>query len=195
MLKNLLVILLIGFGMYYWWSGRSIHYEPGIIVADVPLQRSVNDLESFMLGDYTVTPLASFSMDARVLSKSWYRFAEDSDIVPFDLALGWGPMSDESVIEDIDISQSDRKYFWRTDDLPLTRKQIVFYSANMHMIPADDAVLDTLKEIRKGSIISLSGYLVKLQAPDGRVWKTSLTRTDAGANSCELVYVEELSIF
>jgi hypothetical protein len=194
MIKSFFVIILTLLGLYYWWADRSIHYEPGILVDDVPLQRTLKDQDSFLLGEYVVTPLATFSMDARVLSKNWYRFDDESDIVPVDLALGWGPMSDEKVLEKIDISQSDRKYFWSSKDLPLTRKQVIFYSANMHIIPADEEVLNVLKEIREGHIISLSGYLVQIQGPDGKIRKSSLRRTDVGDNSCELIYVEEISI-
>ncbi len=182
------------FGLYYLWADRSIHYEPGILVDGIPLQSTIKVQDSFSFGEYTVTPLAAFSMDARVLSKSWYRLGDDADIVPVDLALGWGPMSDEKVLDKIDISQSDRKYAWRSRDMPLTREEITFYSANMHMIPSDESVIDVLKDIKEGNIISLSGYLVQLKSPEGKIWRSSLTRTDAGHNSCELIYVEYMSI-
>ena len=40
----------------------------------------------------------------------------ESDLAPVDLALGWGRMSDEAILKDIQISQSGRFYFWHTVD-------------------------------------------------------------------------------
>ena len=42
-----------------------------------------------------------------------YHFDMISDLVPEDLALGWGPMSDNHVLAAFDISQSARFYTWR----------------------------------------------------------------------------------
>jgi len=55
----------------------------------------------------------------------------DSDLIPEDLALGWGPMSDNRVLRKIDISQSNRFYYWRAPaDSPIGKDSIITHSAN-----------------------------------------------------------------
>jgi hypothetical protein len=115
-------------------------------------------------------------------------------MVPLDLALGWGRMSDSSVLEKLKIDQARRKYFWRTNHLPIPKHEISLCSANMHIIPANDLVLSTLKKIRQGQIIRFSGYLVQIRDEAGRKWASSLTRKDVGPGSCELVWVEKIQL-
>ena len=51
-----------------------------------------------------------------------------------------------------------------------------------------------LKNIRQGDIVTLKGYLVRVEAKDGWRWKSSLTREDTGGGACELIFVEDLEI-
>jgi len=60
----------------------------------------------------------------------------------------------------------------------------------MHMIPANAAVLQALKKAREGRFIQISGYLVEATNTQGWRWTSSLTRSDSGGGSCELVFVE-----
>ena len=46
-------------------------------------------------------------------------------------------MSDEAVIDQIEISQSGRWYRWHSDALLIPKLEIQTHSANMHLIPAD----------------------------------------------------------
>jgi hypothetical protein len=67
-------------------------------------------------------------------------------------------------------------------------QDIVRSSANMHMIPADDAVAAALRRIERGDRVRIDGWLVQIEAKDWR-WRSSLTRDDSGGGACELVYV------
>jgi hypothetical protein len=111
-----------------------------------------------------------------------------------DLALGWGPMSDESALERIDISQSGRFYFWHVKEFPIPRRDIEIHSANMHMIPATAEVERRLLRVRPGQVVALTGYLVEVRGSDGFRWRSSLTREDTGNGACELVWVEKLDV-
>ena len=71
-------------------------------------------------------------------------------------------------------------------------KEIISHSANMHMIPADEATAKTLNDVRPGEVITLGGYLVEVTKPKGWIWRTSTTRTDTGSGACEVVWVERL---
>lgn len=118
----------------------------------------------------------------------------ESDLSPVDLALGWGKMSDERVLDSIDISQSGRWYRWRTDKLPIPMREIETHSANMHLIPANKSIKSTINRTRIGDIVEFSGNLIRVDAKDGWRWLSSLSRTDNGGHSCELIWVEKFEI-
>jgi hypothetical protein len=101
-------------------------------------------------------------------------------------------MSDEKVLEKIDISQSGRWYYWQTDRFPIPRREIETHSANMHMIPANEEIEDALKKVRKGEVVKIEGYLVRIDGKNGYRWISSLTRDDTGSHACEVVFVKSI---
>ena len=191
----LLVVALLG-----WWLSPPIHSAraraPGMLVAEAPDQRDPESTATFQDKDFTITPLADFSLTARVLSRTDYGFDRESSISPTDLALGWGRMSDSAVLAGLDISQSNRWYFyhWSTDAPPIPKDEIIRSSANMHMMPADDTVRWELKQVRPGDVIHLEGQLIEARRSDGSVWRSSMTRDDSGDGACEVVYVRRLVV-
>ncbi len=193
-LRNLLFLLLIAVIVWQCQSTKTVSLGPGVKVAEAPRQSSLNNADSFEHEDYKVTPLADFSMQAKVLSREDYMLDRESDLSPIDLALGWQQMSDESVLSDIEISQSGRWYRWRVEQFPIPRRAIETQSANMHMVPADDFIASKLDDVVAGQIISLEGQLIKAEAVDGWRWRSSLSREDTGASACELIYVTDLQI-
>lgn len=177
------------------WATRERVHPPGVLVPEYPQQTIAEQAAPFALGDYLLTPRAAFRLRARVLSREDYRWSEGSDLAPIDLALGWGVMSDQAVLERIDVSQGARWYFTRYEHpAPISDRQIIRNSANMHLIPANDWVGDKLGELRASDIVQLRGLLVDADRPDGFYWRTSMTREDTGNGSCELFYVEHVFI-
>jgi hypothetical protein len=191
--KLIVFVALISFGAYQHFSNRPVFHGAGVLVSEQPIQERTREVE-FKFNDYTIHPLQSFHIKARVLSTKHYPFGREADLAPVDLALGWGAMSDESVLNDIQISQSNRFYFWRVDNFHVPREVIETSSANMHMIPADSQIAEKLKSIKAGQLIDISGYLVEAKSADGWRWKSSLTRKDTGRGACELVYVKAISV-
>ena len=190
-----LLILPLAWGAWSYWAERPIVHPPGVLVSTEPVQSALDAAPQLPARHgYQITPLQSFSLAARVLSKERYRFDGGAEISPVDLALGWGRMSDQAVLQAFDISQSGRFYFWHVKQFPIPRREIETHSANMHMIPATDDVERTLLRIRAGQIVSLAGYLVEVRGPNGMHWRSSLTREDTGAGACELVWVETLDV-
>jgi len=176
------------------WDSGPIEHPPGILVEERPLQVEVQP-STLTLDDYLLTRKASFEIRARVLSKEPYYLGRTADLAPIDLALGWGVMSDSSVLSQIDISQSARWYRTRYDlPPPIADKQIIFNSSNMHMIPARKDIERSLKKLREGDIVLIRGYLVDVDHDSGWYWRSSMSRLDTGDGACELVYVESLSV-
>ncbi len=64
----------------------------------------------------------------------------------------------------------------------------------MHLISASRDIRKRLSRVRKGDVVRIKGYLVKVDAGDNWHWQSSLTRKDTGEGACELVWVEEFEI-
>ena len=129
------VLILSGVALAYMlvrqWEERPIVHPPGILVQKPPIQRNLEP-DSFGIDDYLLTRKARFELRARVLSTRNYYLGRESDLSPVDLALGWGPMSDESVLQRIEISQSARWYRTRYEyPAPLSDQQIIHNSSNI----------------------------------------------------------------
>jgi hypothetical protein len=192
--KYFVFVIPIVIGVCVWGSNRPITHGPGEIAPDQPLQRIVSTSLHFERGEFIVWPLAEFHIKARVLSRKNYSFGQEAKLSPVDLALGWGPMSDEKVLSGVSISQSGRWYMWSVKELTVPRAHIERNSANMHMIPSTPQIKKQLKNLKKGSLIECKGYLVEITGPNGWYWKSSLSRNDTGQGACEVVWVEELNV-
>ena len=195
MKKILVLLILLGAGWHFYSQPGQVTLGPGVQASETPWQEANSSPDTHRVGNYTITELADFRIKAKVLSKKNYSMGREADLSPTDLALGWGNMSDESILEQIEISQSGRFYRWRVASFPVPRREIETSSANMHLIPATDIVESVIKEIRNGDIIELSGSLVKVESDsDDWRWKSSQTRNDTGNGACELIWVEQLQI-
>jgi hypothetical protein len=194
--KILFIVLVLLAGMAYRdWSLRDIEYPPGVLVSELPKQTDVRDPAPVMMDDYELTARADFKIRARVLSRENYSWGSEADLSPVDLALGWGVMSDQAVLDRIEISQGSRWYHTRYQlPAPISDREIIQNSGNMHMIPADNWVRKKLRGVRVGDIVWLQGKLVDIDHPSGWHWRTSLRRDDTGGGSCEIVYLEDIEI-
>ena len=193
-LRLCFAVLLMATAWHYF-STRPVHHAAGILVENNPEQSNSLAVAPFAVGDYQVTPLATFTVRARVLRVEKYYVGREADLSPIDVALGWGVMSDTTAIDKLNISQGNRFYFYSwSDDPPLPVADIVEHSANMHLIPSSTYIKKKLNHIRVGHIVEFSGYLVRADASDGWSWTSSLTRADSGAGACEVVWVNSVSI-
>ncbi len=193
-MPKLLFLLLFAFMAWKLLQPGSVELGPGVYAAEDPLQQDLDSPATFDLKGYRITPLADFKIRAKVLSREDYSMDAGAELSPVDLALGWGRMSDEQVLADIEISQSGRWYRWNSASLPIPRQEVSRHSANMHLVPANELVEDDIDGIREGQIIELSGQLSRADRDDGWHWVSSLTRNDKGGGSCELVYVKRARI-
>ncbi|HSD16933.1 MAG TPA: hypothetical protein VLC71_06715 [Thermomonas sp.] len=160
-----------------------------------PLQSDVpGSMPPLSVEGATLQPLAGFSVEARVLGREDYRMGREADFSPTDLALGWGRMSEDAVLARLEISQGGRwyRYRWKAEP-PIPLGEIVRSSANMHMLPADDAVATALRDVDAGDRVRIDGWLVQVNTPDGWRWRSSLSREDSGGGACEVVYVCSIS--
>jgi hypothetical protein len=149
-------------------------------------------------GIFELTPMAEYKASVMVMGKESYSYGWMGQVVPIDLALAWGKLTEPQYDEHINYSQGDRYYFFEYDaESPLDAGYIGKHSANNHIIPATENILKALKSIKKKQKVVLEGYLVFLNGTykgEKVFWNSSLTRDDHGDNSCELFYVERARI-
>ena len=195
-MKTFTTLLALGFAfLVYFYLHRPISYPAGVLVESEPVQIPISDDDQPMIehGDYHLKPLARFSLDARILHRKTYGYDRQAKLVPVDLALGWGPMSDQAVLDRLKISQSMRFYWYEYRTPPIPKDQIITHSTNVHVIPATSAVAAFCKSLRQGELVHLEGELVEATGPKIGTWRSSLTRTDTGNGACELMLVEDCS--
>ena len=194
-MKTLAFIALLAAAWFFYARLHApITYPAGVLIAAEPQQTAITPEDSaFDEGKFHFQPLAHFALDARVLHQKIYRYDRAAALVPVDLAVGWGPMSDQAVLDQLEISQSAR-FFWyqyqRKPPIPLG--EIVSHATNLHLIPSSKAVAAECRSLRAGELIHLSGLLVEATGPEIGTWRSSLSRTDTGNGACELVWVEQL---
>jgi len=196
-MKKFSIVIIIAVAailVYSYWPEKELQHQPGVLCPDDPGQTTVVNPASWEKDEYTITPLAEFKIKAFVLNTNSFSVGKESDLSPMDLALGWGQMSNQVIVDGLDISQSNRWYRWKADHLIIPASEIMTHSSNMHIIPANDEVEETLDKLYKGCIIEMKGYLVSVKGKDGWHWKSSLRRDDTGGGACELVWAEELNI-
>lgn len=195
-MKKKLIALVIALIIivYFFYPETVVIFPPGLTAPDNPKQTNLTGKKVWTVGEFTIEALAEYAIKARVLSRNNFSLGKESELSPFDLALGWGPMSDQSIIDRIDISQSNRWYHWQSDNLPIPRKDVSLNSANVHIIPKDETVEEQFDEVYKGSLVEMKGYLVKVTTNNGWHWVSSLKRDDTGGGSCELLWVEEVKV-
>ena len=103
-----------------------------------------------------MTPLAAFSVGARILSRENYYVGRETEYSPTDLALGWGPMAAPGIADALHVSQGGRwyRYSW-SGDAPLPLSQIELNSSNMHMVPANSNAVYACPSRETGQVTAI----------------------------------------
>lgn len=192
-LLSTFLILILAYLIYYLYPQKVITQTDGILVNEEP-EMEICKTEVFTKNEFSIHTLRKYKIVCRILSKKYYSWDRESCISPVDVAVGWEKMSDNKVLKNIAISQSNRWYNWKTDNFPIPRKEIECSSANVHLIPKDEQIEDEINNIFVGNIVKISGYLVKVTNGENWVWTSSLDRCDTGDGACELFWVEKIEI-
>jgi len=210
MSKRLLVLALLAAVAWSFWNAplnaplaeefaRVVDapggFAAGVALDKAPLQTALQDRAVVHVDDYALSLVADFQLEARVLGRRDYRRDAGARLSPIDLALGWGPMARDEIVEQVSIRQRGRFYFWRVDSYPIEHAAIVQNSANMHMIPGSPEVFAELKRAEPDRHIRLRGYLVNVERSDGWYWRSSTSRSDTGHGACELILVTAVQVY
>jgi hypothetical protein len=194
----LVVVLLLASlaGAWNWWSSeRHERVPPGILVPDAPVQQMLDPPSTFAAKEHEFEARARYDITARVLRKEIYRIDGGANLAPVDLGLGWGAMSDTTVVDAL----GSRR--WAVSVLeaeglasfPLTAAQTVAQAAQVHAIPADAAIERRLRSLRPGRSC---GFRAISSTSAGRTASAGgrLSRNDTGDGACEIMWIESLAI-
>ena len=188
---KLTVIALIAGIVWLFMSGRPITHPAGVLVPNPPVQKDIPPKALPAVAGWNLTAVAEYHLRGRVLGTKLYRSGVQSELVPTDVAVGWGRMSDQSVLDQFTLSMTNRFFFYEWSVAPaIPVDEIKVSAANNHIIAATDEVRRVIGSLRLGHIVTMDGYLVNALGPGGATWKSSLRRDDTGNGACELFYVK-----
>jgi hypothetical protein len=191
MLGPLLVLLVCA--ILWWRSETVLEFNHSWVVDSYPTQVAVEGsaAEAWFVGDSRFEPMARFEIEALLLRKTRYRFDAGARVSPWDFALGWGLMSDATVLAQMRMGHSGRFYRYSVEhDFPWPLDEINLHLANVHAIPANELVYRLLKRMEQGDRIRLRGRLVNVHFGLSGAWRSSLDRSDTGDGACEILWVE-----
>ncbi|MBR6939668.1 MAG: hypothetical protein IKH65_02570 [Clostridia bacterium] len=203
---KIIAVILIAAAVLFIFGNKGGKDDVSVAGLPDPIQTAATGGTEFEAGDYSikVTYKYAYELDALAIStKDYFGSAMNDLIAPVDVAFAWGKVAEYNDRIDFHWRQSGRWYYWSVDggeDLsPVGGVDgINQHSANCHLIPADDTVRKTVKSIKTGDHVKLSGYLIDLKGEkaDGsyRTWNSSVSRNDTGDGACEVIYVTKISI-
>lgn len=152
--------------------------------------------EAIVWGDYLLHPRAQWQGTLRVAATRVYDDnSRESALSPVDVTLSWGPLDDPLLLQNLLVWPGRRwlqigyRYDHVEQEWPVDR--VLDHMAQIHAIPASQAVADAMKSIPVGESVFVKGLLVDIQHDDGWQWRTSLVRNDRGQGACEILLIQQ----
>jgi hypothetical protein len=194
LIARLTLLALLAGVLWMFWSVRPVRHPAGVLIATPPVQKDIPSKSLPAVDGWNLTAVAEYELRGRVLDTKRYRSGRTADLVPIDVAVGWGRMSDQAVLDKLTLSMTNRFFFYEWSAAPpIPQDEIERSAANNHLIAANAGVRRVIRSLKSGQIIMMKGYLVNARGPDGGKWPTSTSRNDTGNGACELFYVESAS--
>jgi hypothetical protein len=197
----LLFVASLWGGWNWWHHERRVSHPPGVVVEETPAivpgetRAPWRDDHGFRY-----VSLGAFEGRAMVLARRNYGAGEFAALAPTDLALGWGPMSDPAIVDQLAFAQMksfsarfvvpDFRSGAEIARRPRAELEAMFRSlTHVHTIPGDETIRRTLAGIRPGQVIRFRATLVDAAGPSGGRYTSSTT---LGDHDCEIAWIDEL---
>jgi hypothetical protein len=187
--KLLAVALLVLAG---WWLLRTQHQGPlapqaprpadGVLVSAEPVYGGLDFQRTWMpLGAFQQMPEGTMDVTARILARLDYPRAGLGEIFPTDLVLGWGPMSDNRVIDHTTIRIADRGLTVTPDEAAgITAKAARAFTMVIAVYSDFRPHAAALDALRVGDVIHLYAWQLKVKRADGSVWNGGSGQEEIG---------------
>lgn len=148
--------------------------------------------------DLVVTAKASYVLGGLVLGRENYHGGWNASLSPCDVAMAWGDLVKDGLYRQLHWSQSGRWYWWEYGGgFKQDNAFVIRNSSNTHIIPADANLSRAARSLHGGDVAELSGDLVDLDGTRGDRevhWHSSMSRTDEGDGSCEVLYLTRVRV-
>jgi len=174
----LLIFAVVLIALWYR-HGRQATQAPrpadGVLVGAAPRwgAASIGNRASYMpLGHNEALPTGAIDITGRVLARKIYPSEGFGDQLTLDLVLGWGPMSDNRVLDQLSIRQEGRSM--QIDPRPgFAPKLDEAYASALNLSVYSDYYENRpiLEAIRVGDVIRMVGWTLRLRNPQGRTWE------------------------
>jgi len=152
-------------------------------------------------GFVDLVPVARYRIAAVVASKRKYTSGWGAEVMPFDLALVWGRLTDPDVAKNLQIKHDNTRLAWfriKGEEPPVSFEYAMSHGSNNHLIPATGNLFRAIdRDVGVKDRVVIEGYLVNGEGLiEGQTiqLKTSLTREDSDRGACEILYVTLLRI-
>jgi|YNPMSStandDraft_2_1061718.scaffolds.fasta_scaffold00039_53 hypothetical protein len=168
------------------------YFVESIDVSKPPLQQKARLMKINHKG-YELTSENSIIFRGKILNVHRYTNDDFAEISPIDIGLGWDIMADEKNLEKITVFQYSRAMYFNISGYMIDKRTAYLYSANIHIIPSNEDLEKIVLKLLKGDIVELKGRLVDVKGE--KFWRTtSLSRTDEGLGSTEILWLEDIKI-
>jgi hypothetical protein len=149
---------------------------------------------------YTLNPLYNYTIVGKIVGKDEYSLAGGNDISPMDLTIANGDVISPRHAGYFTFRKVTRGFMYLYNPPAgaekLSLRYITEHTSNNHLIFADESVHRMAQTTSTGDFVRISGYLITASGrkANGQTTYqgTSTTRSDTGADSCEVVYVRSL---
>jgi hypothetical protein len=115
---------------------------------------------------YSLAEVANYNGRVILLNKLRYWYDRTAKIAPFAVVVGWGKLSDNTIIDTLSITQRSRTYSWEIKGNKLTNSEVANYSENLHLIAPNSKVNRLITNAPLGAILNISGSVVKATSLD-----------------------------
>jgi hypothetical protein len=193
MLKHIFLVIILIF-CYLLWEQRPVRYGDGVVAEKKPEIASIDFPNPIETDNFIINPKFEISGTVRVIAKSRYWFEDMSHISPFDLLLSWDRMSDEDLLKRMLVKIDDRSYHVQMTKPPYQRGNIHEHLMMTHIIPATEQIQEKISSLRRGQMVSISGYIVDIENLLGNEW-ISPVRDNLPANrSSHWLWLENITL-
>lgn len=192
MLKHIFLIIVLIF-CYLLWEQRPVRYGPGILTDSKPVVATIDFPNPIETDNFIITPKFEISGTVRVIARNRYWFEDMSHISPIDLLLSWNRMSDEELLKRMLVKIDDRSYHVQMTKPPYQRGNIHEHLMMVHTIPASEKIQDKLTSVRRGQLVSFTGYIVDIENRLGTEWISPVRDKLPASRSSQWIWIESLS--
>ena len=213
----LLYVIVNNVGGYKRDESLNVSYNLKTDIIPDPIQKTI-DPENMVVKvrgvTLTITKIATYDITGKVEAIKDYNTSylgsllslEGSNVIdyisPRDLTLSWGQIALDENADHLESNQykmnSYRAVMYTWDSYlenKFSKAYIWSHVSNNHVIALDKGIKRELMKVKVGDIVRMQGYLVQVRGNNGVNWgPSSLSRSDEGLHSCEILMAEKFLI-